>query len=91
MSVSEFPSLYEELKEFDLIKKPVEEVIADMDDNRGDGYYYRANDCVICVCMDVMSVIDCVLSMNTWIQDISLRMLSCIHHHRPLNHHRHII
>ena len=35
MHVSEFPSLYEELKEFDLIKKPLAEVLADMDDNRG--------------------------------------------------------
>jgi len=34
MHVSEFPSLYEELKEFDLIKKPLAEVLADMDDNR---------------------------------------------------------
>jgi len=37
MNVSEFPTLYEELKEFDLINKPLEEVMADMDDSRGDG------------------------------------------------------
>lgn len=36
MHVSEFPALYEELKEFDLIKKPLAQVMADMDDNRGD-------------------------------------------------------